>query len=100
MRVHPKRTAEAQWKVVLRAAARGNRRPGNPRHAVLPPRRRQPVPMDQARFVDAVFDPNAKGLAYPGRDAKGPVWLPDAVDRRRLAVHLDVAPPEAQDRRR
>jgi hypothetical protein len=72
---------------------------GNPRHPVLPPRR-QPVPMDQARFVDAVFDANAKGLAHLGRDAKGPVWLPDAIDRRRLAVDLDVAALKPQDRRR
>jgi hypothetical protein len=56
--------------------------------------------MDQARFVDAVFDANAKGLAHLGRDAKGPVWLPDAEDRRRLAVDLDVAALKPQDRRR
>ena len=100
MRVHPERAAEAQGEVVVGAAARGNRGSGNPRHAVLPPRRREPVPMDQARFADAVFDPDAKGLADLSRDAKGPVWLSDAVDRRRLAVHLDIAPLKAQDRRR
>ena len=100
MRVHPERAAEAQGEVVVRAAARRNRRSRNPRHAVLPPRRRQPMPMDKARLVDAVFDPNAKGLAHFGRDAKGPVWLPDAVDRRRPAVDLDVAPLKPQDRRR
>ena len=100
MRVHPERAAEAQGEVVVRAAARRNRGSGNPRHAVLPPRRRQPMPMDKARFVDAVFDPNAKRLAHLGRDAKGPVRLPDAVDRRHPAVDLDVAPLKPQDRRR
>ena len=100
MRVHPERAAEAQGEVVVGAAARRNWGSGNPRHAVLPPRRRQPVPMDQARFADAVFDPNAKRLADFGREAKGPVWLADGVNRRRLAVHLDVAPLKAQDRRR
>ena len=100
MRVHPERAAEAQREVIVRAAARGNRRSGNPRHAVLPPGRRQPVPMDQARFADAVFDPDPKGLADLGREAKGPVWLLDGVDRRRPAVHLDIAPLKPQDRRR
>jgi hypothetical protein len=56
--------------------------------------------MDQARFVDAVFDANAKGLADRRRDAKSPIWLPDAIDRRRLAVDLDVAALKPQDRRR
>ena len=56
--------------------------------------------MDQTRFANAVFDANPKRLADFGREAKGPVWLPDGVDRRRLAVHLDVAPLEAQDRQR
>ena len=56
--------------------------------------------MDQARLVNAVFDPDAKGLADLGRYAEGPVWLPDAVDRRRLAVHPDVAALEPKDCRR
>ena len=81
MRMHPERAAEAQREVVIGAAARRNRRPGNTRHAVLPPRRRQPVPMDQARLVDAVFDPDAKGLADFGGEAERPVRLADAVDR-------------------
>src|ERR1700722_17793045 len=100
MRVHPERAAEAKWEIVVRAAARRDWRSRNPRHAVLPPRRGQPMPMDQARFAYAVFDPNAKGFADLGRNAKGPVWLSDAVDRRRFAVHLDVAPLKAQDCRR
>ncbi len=100
MRVHPERAAEAQGKVVIGAAAGGNRRAGNPRHAVLPPWRRHPVPMDQARLADPVFDANTERLAHLGGEAKVPVRLSDAVDRRRLAVYLDVAALKAQDRRR
>jgi hypothetical protein len=36
--------------------------------------------VDQARFVDAVFDTDAKRLADIGRDAERPVRLADAVD--------------------
>ena len=67
MRVHPERAAEAQREIVIGAAARRNWRSGNARHSVLPPRRRQAVPMDEARFVDAVLDPHPKGLADFGR---------------------------------
>ena len=99
MRVHPERAAEVQGEVVVRTAARRYRRTGNPRHAVLPPRRRHPVPMDEARFADAVLDAHAEGLADFGGEPERPVWLSDAVDRRRLAIHLDVAPLKTQDRR-
>ena len=100
MRVHPERAAEVQGEVVVGAAARRDRRAGNPRHAVLPPRRRHPVPMDEAWFADAVLDAHAEGLADFGGEAERPVWLSDAVDRRRLAVHLDIASLKPQDRRR
>ena len=83
MRVHPERAAEVQGEVVVRTAARRYRRTGNPRHAVLPPRRRHPVPMDEARFADAVLDAHAEGLADFGGEPERPVWLSDAVDRRR-----------------
>jgi hypothetical protein len=55
--------------------------------------------MNEARFVDAVLDPDAKGLADLGGEAERPVRLTDAVHRGRLAVHLDRAPLQSEDGR-
>ena len=54
--------------------------------------------MDQARLVNGVLDPDAKGLADLGREAEGAVRLADAVDRRSPAVHFDVAPLKPENR--
>ena len=99
VRMHPERPAESQREIVVGAAARRNRRAGNSRHAVLPPRRRQPMPMDEARLVDAVLDPHAEGLADLGRQAERPVGLTDAEHRGGPAVHLDVAALQSEDGR-
>src|SRR5262252_6647327 len=96
--MHPKGAAKAQWKVVVRSAARRDRGSGNAGHAVLPPRRRQPVPVDQARLVDFVFDTDAKRLADIGGDAECPVRLADAIDRSRLSIDYDIAALQLQDR--
>jgi hypothetical protein len=58
------------------------------------------MPMDQARLVNLVFHADAKRLADIGGEAEGPVRLPDAVDRSRLAVHLDRAALQPEDRPR
>src|SRR5437764_493983 len=89
--MHPKSAAEAQREVVVRSAAGWDRRSGNPGHAVLLPRRRQPVPMDQARLVDLVLQPDAKWLADIGCEAVRAVRLPDAEDGSRLSVDHDGA---------
>ncbi len=70
MGVHPERAAEAQREIIIGATAWGNRGSGNARHAVLSPGRGEPVPMDEAWFVDAVFDPHAKSLADVGGEAE------------------------------
>jgi len=98
--VHIEGAAIAQREVIVSAAARRDRRSGDARHAVLLPGRRQAVPMDQARLVDLVFDADAKRLADIGGDAEGPVRLADAVNGSRLAVHLDSAALQPEDRSR
>src|ERR1700741_786729 len=100
MRMHVEGAAIVQRKVVIGAAARWDRRSRDPGHAVLLPRRRKAVPVDQARLADPVFHTNAKRLADLRRDAKRPVRLLDAVDGSRLAVYLDVAALQLQDRLR
>ena len=100
VRMHPKGAAKAQREVVIGGAARRDRRSGNAGHAVLLPRRRQAVPMNQARLVDPVFDADAKRLADIGGDAERPVRLADAIDRSRLAVDLDIAALQLKDRPR
>lgn len=59
MRVHPIGAATAQREIVVGAASRRNCGPGNVRNAILLPRRREAMPVDQARFFDMVFDPDA-----------------------------------------
>ena len=100
MRVHPERAAEGQREIVIGARPRRNGRSGNAWHPVLRPGRRQPVPMNETRFVEAVLDPDAKGLADVDEKAGYAVRLADAVDGSRLAVHHDFAWRYLEDRRR
>jgi hypothetical protein len=96
VRVHPERSAEAQWKVVIGASARWYRWSRYAGHAVLLPGRRQTVPMDQARFADLVFHPDAKPRARPRHDAGRSVGLRNSEHRRGLAVDLDPSALEPQ----
>ena len=100
VRVHPEGAAETQREVVVRAAAWRDRRSRNAGHAVLLPRRREAVPVDQAGLVDPVFQAHAEPLIHPRPDAEGAVGLPDAEDGGGLAVHLDAAALDPQHRRR
>src|SRR6516225_967011 len=97
MRMHVERAAIVQRKVVIGAAARCDRRSRDAGDTILLPRRREAMPMDQARLADRVFNTNAKGLADLRRDAECPVRLLDAVDRSRLAVYLDIPALQPED---
>jgi hypothetical protein len=88
--MHPKGAAEPQREIVSGGAARRDRRSGNAGHPVLLPRR-QTVPVDQARLVDAVFHADAKRLADIGRDAERSVRLADAIDGSRFSFNHDIA---------
>src|SRR5207302_7624185 len=98
MRVHPVRAAAAKGEIVVGAASRRNRQSRRFRDAVLPPGRREAMPVDQAWLFDMVFDSNAKWLAYIGGDSEGSVGLADAKYGSGLAVHLYVTALEPQHR--
>jgi hypothetical protein len=87
--MHPKVPSKRSRKSQSAVPPGGNRRPEMAGHAILLPRRRQPVPVNEARLVNLVFDADAKRLSDIARDAKGPVRLPDAIDRSRPPVDLD-----------
>src|SRR6516165_8834410 len=97
--MHPEAAAEAQREIVVGAAARRNRRPGDAGNAVLLPWRGETVPMDQTRLLERVFHADAEPIAHLRSDAEGAVGLPDAQHRRGLAVHLDAAACNPQHRR-
>src|SRR6202022_3808900 len=86
MRMHPIRAASAHREVIAGPPSRRNRWPGNVRDAILLPRRRQAMPVDQARLFNMVFDPNAKRLAGAGGDSESPAGLAGAKKGRGLAV--------------
>src|SRR5947207_3281342 len=98
MRVHPVGAAKAQREIVIAAASCWNRGSRNIRNAVLPPGRREAMPVDEARLVNMVFDPDAKRLGDIGGDPKSSVRLADAKHGSGLAVHLDAAALEPQHR--
>jgi hypothetical protein len=56
--------------------------------------------MDQARFVDLIFQAHAESFAHLRPDPEGAVWLPDTEHRGRLAIDLDIATLDPQYRRR
>jgi hypothetical protein len=55
------------------------------------------MPVDEARLVNMVFEPDAKRLGDIGGDPKSSVRLADAKYGSGLAVHLYVAALEPQD---
>ena len=65
MRVHPVRSAETQREIVVGAAPRRYGRSGDAGDAVLLPGRRKAVPVDQARFVDAIDQPELEAFVRP-----------------------------------
>jgi hypothetical protein len=97
MGMHPESSAKSEREVVISAAARRDRRPGNPRDPVLPPGWGQAVPMDKARLVDPVHHTHAEGLANLGSDAERAIGLTDSEHGRRLAVNLDAATSEIEN---
>src|SRR5512132_691175 len=97
MGVHPVCAAEAQREVVFGAAVRRNGWPGNARDAVLLPRRRQAVPVDQAWLVESVFHLDAKALADIGDKPGSAIRLADTEHGSGLAVHLDDPPLQLKD---
>ena len=56
--------------------------------------------MDQARLIDPVLHADAKRLVDIAGETEGPVRLLNAIDRSRLAVHLDSAALQPEDRSR
>src|SRR5271165_4070238 len=100
MRVQPECPAKGERKFVIRTAARRDRWPGNPGNAILLPRRRETVPVNEARLTDLIFDPNPKPGSDMGGKTFGSVGMADAKDRGRLAVDLDRALYQPQHGRR
>src|SRR5262249_20411732 len=75
--------------VVVGALARRDRRRGNVRNAVLPPRRIESMPVQAGRHVERVLEANLETLAFVERQPPRARRLEDAVALGGLARDLD-----------
>src|SRR5512133_1092947 len=91
MRVHPKGAAEAQWKVIVGAAAWRDRRPRNAGDTVLLPWWRQAMPVHQCRHIELVLEAHPKLPPDSSHKTWRPIRLAHRQDRGRLALDLDAA---------
>ena len=58
------------------------------------------MPMDESRHVEVVVDANLELLSHFGDKARRAIRLANAEHRRRLPIHFDAAPLDAEDSNR
>src|SRR5690625_4460347 len=87
--MHPVRARPVEREVVVVACAGRERRLREERHAILLPRRREPMPMDERFFVETVLKPNPEPPTGFRNEAMGAIGLGKAEDSGRAPLHLD-----------